>query len=60
MEDDHVPWMNLGVDVLHLIVAPFPSVWHTDDDNADAVDLLSVQWFSIVFGQFFYEIVTRS
>jgi glutaminyl-peptide cyclotransferase len=27
--DDHVPFLNRGVEVLHLIPSPFPRVWHT-------------------------------
>lgn len=27
--DDHVPFLNRGVSVLHLIAEPFPRVWHT-------------------------------
>lgn len=27
--DDHVPFMQKGVSVLHLISEPFPRVWHT-------------------------------
>ena len=29
MGDDHVPFLNRGVSVLHLIAEPFPRVWHT-------------------------------
>ena len=27
-----------GVPILHLIVTPFPSVWHKAGDNANAID----------------------
>lgn len=27
--DDHVPFLQRGVSILHLIPEPFPSVWHT-------------------------------
>jgi hypothetical protein len=27
--DDHVPFLQKGVDVLHLIASPFPTVWHS-------------------------------
>ncbi|GMK59077.1 hypothetical protein CspeluHIS016_0700920 [Cutaneotrichosporon spelunceum] len=37
--DDHVPFLERGVPVLHLISAPFPNVWHTMADNKDALDL---------------------
>ena len=29
IEDDHIPFLRLGVDVLHIIASPFPRVWHT-------------------------------
>jgi len=27
--DDHVPFLQKGVSVLHIIAEPFPRVWHT-------------------------------
>jgi len=27
--DDHIPFLEKGVSVLHLIAEPFPRVWHT-------------------------------
>lgn len=27
--DDHIPFLRKGVNVLHVIPYPFPSVWHT-------------------------------
>lgn len=29
IEDDHIPFLRLGVDVLHVIASPFPQVWHS-------------------------------
>jgi hypothetical protein len=29
MGDDHVPFLQRGVSVLHVIAEPFPHVWHT-------------------------------
>lgn len=29
IEDDHLPFMEGGVPVLHIIPSPFPSVWHS-------------------------------
>ena len=28
----------VGVPILHLIVVPFPKVWHTMEDNMDNID----------------------
>ncbi|XP_032849718.2 glutaminyl-peptide cyclotransferase-like protein isoform X2 [Tyto alba] len=35
VEDDHVPFLQRGVPVLHLIPLPFPPVWHTLEDTED-------------------------
>lgn len=29
IEDDHIPFLHQGVDILHVISSPFPTVWHT-------------------------------
>ncbi|CAH8492505.1 unnamed protein product [Schistosoma rodhaini] len=36
--DDHMPFVEKGVPVLHLIPLPFPKVWHTIADNATIID----------------------
>lgn len=33
IEDDHVPFIERGVPVVHLIATPFPAVWHLESDN---------------------------
>ena len=38
VQDDHVPFMDRGVPIVHLIPVPFPKVWHTEHDDLDAVD----------------------
>lgn len=38
VEDDHLPFLEHGVPVLHLIPVPFPNVWHKVDDNPSALD----------------------
>ncbi|MCJ1435936.1 hypothetical protein MMC27_005312 [Xylographa pallens] len=40
--DDHVPFMERGVDILHIIPTPFPRVWHEMDDDGDHLDLATV------------------
>lgn len=37
VEDDHIPFLNLNVPVLHLIPLPFPDVWHKASDNANVL-----------------------
>lgn len=38
VEDDHIPFLKRGVPILHLITVPFPRVWHTANDNENALD----------------------
>ncbi|KAJ2365257.1 hypothetical protein IW150_006261, partial [Coemansia sp. RSA 2607] len=38
VDDDHRPFVEREVPVMHLISVPFPKVWHTLDDNASALD----------------------
>lgn len=47
--DDHVPFMERGVDILHIIPTPFPAVWHTMDDDAAHLDIPTVRdWARII------------
>ncbi|KAL2164212.1 hypothetical protein VTH06DRAFT_3428 [Thermothelomyces fergusii] len=47
--DDHVPFMQRGAPVLHLIPTPFPDVWHTLDDDGKHLDVPTVKdWARIV------------
>ncbi|XP_062457020.1 glutaminyl-peptide cyclotransferase-like protein, partial [Rhea pennata] len=38
VEDDHVPFLQRGVPVLHLVPTPFPRVWHTAEDTEENLD----------------------
>ncbi|XP_020500675.1 glutaminyl-peptide cyclotransferase [Labrus bergylta] len=38
IQDDHVPFLNRSVHILHLIPYPFPSVWHKFNDNEQNLD----------------------
>ena len=42
IEDDHIPFMQRGVEVLHIIPTPFPRVWHELDDDAKNLDMDTV------------------
>ncbi|EFY85168.1 glutaminyl cyclase, putative [Metarhizium acridum CQMa 102] len=49
IEDDHVPFMQRGVNVLHIIPDRFPAVWHKIDDDGDHLDLPTTRdWARIV------------
>ncbi len=43
MEDDHLPFMARGVEILHIIPYPFPRVWHNMDDDGEHLHLDTVK-----------------
>lgn len=49
VQDDHVPFMARGVEILHMIPAPFPKVWHTISDDGEHLDMDTVEdWAKLV------------
>lgn len=49
VQDDHIPFMARGVEVLHIIPTPFPHVWHTMADDGEHLDIPTVEdWAKIV------------
>ena len=49
IDDDHRPFLQRGVPILHLIPVPFPDVWHKMSDNVDALDLATCRrWISLM------------
>jgi len=49
ISDDHLPWMERGVPILHLIASPFPSVWHTQRDDLSALNRDTVEDLALIF-----------
>ncbi|KAJ3162003.1 hypothetical protein HDU86_005701 [Geranomyces michiganensis] len=47
--DDHVPFQDRGVPIVHVIPVPFPDVWHNLADNADALDPDIIHDFALIF-----------
>jgi glutaminyl-peptide cyclotransferase len=44
VQDDHTPFQREGLErIFYIITRPFPSVWHTLNDNMDAVDMSYVR-----------------
>ncbi|XP_050948184.1 glutaminyl-peptide cyclotransferase [Labeo rohita] len=43
VEDDHIPFLQRGVPVLHIIATPFPSFLHTLEDTADKIHSHTVE-----------------
>ena len=48
IDDDHKPFERKGVPILHIISSPFPSVWHKIDDNAGAINWVTVEKLNMV------------
>ncbi|KAG6828588.1 hypothetical protein H0H92_007378 [Tricholoma furcatifolium] len=60
--DDHVPFLERGISVLHLIPEPFPHVWHTlktdqeyEQDDASALDIPTMRRWNIMLRVFLSE-----
>lgn len=52
IQDDHLPFLQREVPVLHLIPPRFPQVWHKPGDNLDAVDWAQVEDYAAIFRVF--------
>ena len=50
--DDHVPFMARGVEVLHLIPSPFPSVWHKIEDDGEHLDIATCKDWAVLMTAF--------
>lgn len=48
IQDDHIPFLKRGVEILHIIPVPFPQVWHTSDDNGENLDMGTVHDWAIL------------
>ena len=56
--DDHVPFLERGVSILHLIPTAFPSTWHTDNDNGRNLNQNSILNFNKVMRVFVIDYLT--
>ncbi|CCG82800.1 putative Glutaminyl cyclase [Taphrina deformans PYCC 5710] len=52
IEDDHLPFMQRGVEILHLIPVPFPAVWHAMEDDGEHLDQASIDDLAVIFSVF--------
>ena len=55
VQDDHIPFMARGVEVLHMIPSPFPRVWHQITDDGEHLDLPTVEDWSRMITAFIGE-----
>nr|XP_034188813.1 glutaminyl-peptide cyclotransferase isoform X1 [Osmia lignaria] len=43
IEDDHIPFLQRDIPILHLIPYPFPKVWHKPSDHCDNIDIKTTE-----------------
>ena len=43
IEDDHIPFQQKGVEILHMIAHPFPDAWHKSTDDGEHLDIDTVE-----------------
>ncbi len=55
IEDDHVPFMRRGVEVLHVIPSTFPPVWHRLEDDGEHLDMDTVEDWAVLVSAFVAE-----
>lgn len=55
VDDDHKPFLNRNIPILHLIPQKFPDTWHTPYDNADNLNQQSILELNRVFRVFTVE-----
>lgn len=55
VQDDHVPFMARGVEILHMIPTPFPKVWHEMGDDGEHLDMDTVEDWTRLFTAFVAE-----
>ncbi|EGN95600.1 hypothetical protein SERLA73DRAFT_186705 [Serpula lacrymans var. lacrymans S7.3] len=53
--DDHIPFLHKGVNILHVIAYPFPSVWHALKDDASALDIPTMGRWNLILRVFLAE-----
>lgn len=54
IEDDHIPFEQRRVPILHLISVPFPSVWHQVTDTMANIDWESVKSIQIILKNYLF------
>ncbi|KAI8801488.1 hypothetical protein BJ742DRAFT_749452 [Cladochytrium replicatum] len=55
VQDDHLPFMQRGVPIVHVIPQPFPSVWHEPSDGPDALSEPAIRDLALIFRIFVAE-----
>ena len=55
IDDDHTPFLERGVPILHIIPTPFPDYWHTVGDNASVIVPEVLNDFAVILRVFVAE-----
>ena len=55
IEDDHVPFLQRGVPILHMIPYPFPKGWHNRGDNGENLHYPTIYNLAKIFSAFVAE-----
>lgn len=56
VEDDHLPFLMRGVEILHIIPSPFPAgIWHTMDDDGEHLDMDTTEDWAVLVTAFVAE-----
>nr|CAI5826170.1 unnamed protein product [Callosobruchus analis] len=55
IEDDHIPFLQRDVPILHLISSPFPNEWHTPQDDRSIIDMNTVEDINNILRVFLME-----
>ncbi|XP_075164630.1 glutaminyl cyclase [Haematobia irritans] len=59
VDDDHRPFLQENVPILHVIPTPFPKVWHKPNDNAANLHWPTIRNFNKIFRSFVHEYMKR-
>lgn len=55
IQDDHIPFLQRAVHVLHIIPSPFPDFWHTPEDNRKNINMHTIENLNKIFRVFVTE-----
>ncbi|CAD7082941.1 unnamed protein product [Hermetia illucens] len=59
VDDDHRPFYEQNVPILHIISTPFPKHWHTKYDDAEHLHWPTIKDFNRIFRVFLYQYITN-
>jgi glutaminyl-peptide cyclotransferase len=57
VDDDHTPFLNENVPIIHLVPFPFPTQWHTAKDNIENLNKSNIHDMRIILKCFLLELL---